>query len=128
MKDAPTQVTPIYLLIYQYILSEIPRNLFDPLQGHSLSVLDFSENDIHALYPFVFSNLTHCEISLLHPLAFEALKFLRVLNLRGNKIKQLPIDIFNNFGQMTNIDLNNNLLTYLDINLILNNSRALQMG
>eukprot|EP00057_Strongylocentrotus_purpuratus_P011193 XP_011665667.1 PREDICTED: toll-like receptor 3 [Strongylocentrotus purpuratus] len=66
-------------------------------------------------------SLEDCQISLLHPLAFEALKFLRVLNLRGNKIKQLPIDIFKHFGQMTNIDLNNNRLTYLDINLFLNN-------
>eukprot|EP00057_Strongylocentrotus_purpuratus_P020274 XP_011674748.1 PREDICTED: toll-like receptor 3 [Strongylocentrotus purpuratus] len=64
-----------------------------------------------------------CQISLLHPLAFEALKFLRVLNLRGNNIKQLPIDIFKHFGQITNIDLHDNRLTYLDKNLFLNNSR-----
>ncbi|XP_030840867.1 toll-like receptor 5 [Strongylocentrotus purpuratus] len=108
-------------------------SLFDGLV--SLTTLDLSENSIGSIYVWAgylsFKplsalqklSLEDCQISFLNPLAFEALTFLRVLKLRGNKIKQLPIDILNIFGQMTYIDLHNNRLTYLDINLFLNNSR-----
>ena len=69
-------------------MSEIPTDFFDPLQGHFLSVLDFSSNYIRALRPFVFSNLTRTRlldlsnnrIEKIEPEFFENMQDIRVLN------------------------------------------------
>eukprot|EP00057_Strongylocentrotus_purpuratus_P021542 XP_011676016.1 PREDICTED: insulin-like growth factor-binding protein complex acid labile subunit [Strongylocentrotus purpuratus] len=101
-------------------VSEFPTDFFHPLHGHFLSVLNFSSNYIHALYPFVFSNLTRTRlldvsdnfIETVEPDFFENMQDIRVLKLKNNKIKYINTN--NNCSWkigLTELDLSFNYLT-----------------
>eukprot|EP00057_Strongylocentrotus_purpuratus_P026644 XP_011681118.1 PREDICTED: toll-like receptor 3 [Strongylocentrotus purpuratus] len=108
-----------FKLFYCSTLSAFPTDFFEPLQGHFLSVLDFSSNYIHALYPFVFSKLTRTRlldisnnrIETIEPNFFENMQDIRVLKLTKNRIKYInTINGSWNIG-LTELDLSGNLLT-----------------
>ncbi|XP_003727622.3 toll-like receptor 3 [Strongylocentrotus purpuratus] len=106
-------------ITYCFTLSEFPRDFFDPLQGHSLSVLDLSGNVMPTLYPFVFSNLTRTRlldisgnrIETIEPDFFENMQDIRVLKLQSNRINKINTNNCPWKIGLTDLDLSDNVLT-----------------
>ncbi|XP_030850381.1 slit homolog 3 protein-like [Strongylocentrotus purpuratus] len=85
------------LIVSAVNLSFFPRDVFTPLRDYSFHLLDFSNNKVNALYPFVFSNLTlldqlvlsHNKIATIEPNFFDGMQALKVLNMNGNQVRRI---------------------------------------
>eukprot|EP00057_Strongylocentrotus_purpuratus_P010858 XP_011665332.1 PREDICTED: toll-like receptor 2 [Strongylocentrotus purpuratus] len=87
------------ILITNASITAFPDNFFDPLRDWPIHILEFSNNEVKVLYPFVFSILTKVYelsfqddyISRIEPDYFEGMLDLRVLRVEYNQLKDINI-------------------------------------
>eukprot|EP00057_Strongylocentrotus_purpuratus_P023991 XP_011678465.1 PREDICTED: insulin-like growth factor-binding protein complex acid labile subunit [Strongylocentrotus purpuratus] len=108
------------LTIEEGSVGEFPKGFFDPLRDSSLSVLDFSYNDLNSLHPLVFSNLTKLKqlsfshnnlpIDEIQPAFFEGMKALKVLIIKSNQVTKINPHDQTWTVDLSELDLSGNLL------------------
>ncbi|XP_030845973.1 toll-like receptor 3 [Strongylocentrotus purpuratus] len=102
----------------------LPRDFFGHLRNCSLSVLQFTGNQVQSLSPYVFSNLTRLveldlsynRIQSLSPYVFSNLTRLVKLDLSINKIITVEPVFFQDMRELKVLNLNSNKIKYINPN------------
>nr|XP_054754049.1 toll-like receptor 4 [Lytechinus pictus] len=113
----------------------VDESLFDGLLN--LTYLDLSRNDFRydltpgifrELYGLIELNLEECFMTGIHHLLFVGLESLQKVSLKGNNIKHLRGDLLSVLGQIIDINLEGNLIDFLDDVMFLNNKKLTNLS